>query len=381
VGVSSGSSWAGSPATGCQRNGYATSDSDEESDAGDVGRRPYVERMLDVEARGPRKSVVKSKSKKPVGKPTREPQFRNWCFTWNNYPVGVQDILKDDFETKSKVTYYVYKPEVGAEGTRHIQGVVFFKCARSLGGVRRLAGGRAHWEPIRGTADQAIGYVEKEATADRGAGFGLVSFGTRPSGRGNGQGTRSDLGAVGDLIKGGFGARSVFTQYPSAFLRYSGGIEKACGMYSKPRREATEVHWYFGPTGCGKSHEAQEVGIAKRKVDAEGDDDVYWKDPTSKWWDGYHSQTTVIVDDYRCDFCTFAALLRLCDKYPLQLQVKGSTCHFTSSVIIITAPRSPEEMWGHRTVEDMQQLLRRIAVIKEFLPDRVIKVHKGPDME
>ena len=338
-----------------------------ESDGSGGGRKrklSVAERMLDLEA-GESGVKRKRKSGRKPGQ-TRDAQFRNWCFTWNNYPAEVVAILKVDFEEKSKVSFYTYKPEIGAEGTRHIQGVVFFKCARSLGGVRKLAGGKAHWEPMRGTADEAIRYVEKEATADGGAGFGVISFGERRSGRGNGQGSRSDLGAVGALVKGGFGIRAIFEEHPSTFLRYHGGIERAVSLYPKSRNIKTKVLWYFGGTGSGKSFEAKAFAESKGKTDEPSNDYVYYKDPTSKWWCGYHQQTTVIIDDYRCDFCTFASLLRLFDEYPMSIEMKGSSTQFNSGFVIVTAPRPPDEMWGHRTSEDLGQLMRRIDVIKRF---------------
>jgi len=334
------------------------------SGSGRKRKRSVAERMLDLEA-GESGVKRKRKSGRKPG-PSRDAQYRNWVFTWNNYPADAREILKDDFEKKSKCTFYAYKPEISASGTRHLQGVIFFKCARSLGGVRKLACGKAHWERMQGTADEAVGYVEKEATADPGAGFGLVSFGSRPSGRGNGQGSRSDLGAVGVAIKGGFSIREIFEEHPSTFLRYHCGIERAVNLYPKSRNSKTQVFWYYGGTGSGKSFEAKAFADSKGKIDEPSDDIVFYKDPSSKWWCGYHQQTTVIIDDYRCDFCTFASLLRLFDEYPMSIEMKGSSTQFNSSFIIVTAPRPPDEMWGHRTSEDLGQLMRRIDVIKRF---------------
>jgi len=334
------------------------------SGSGRKRKRSVAERMLDLEA-GESGVKRKRKSGRQPG-PSRDPQFRNWVFTWNNYPADVVAVLENDFQKKSKVSYYTFKPEISASGTRHIQGVVFFKCARSIGGVRKLAGGKAHWEAMRGTADEAIRYVEKEASTDRGAGFGIISFGERRSGRGNGQGSRSDLGAVGALVKGGCGIRAIFEEHPSTFLRYHGGIERAISLYPKERTRKTRVLWYYGGTGSGKSFEAKAFAESKRKIDEPCNDYVYYKDPTSKWWCGYHQQTTVIIDDYRCDFATFASVLRLFDEYPMSIEMKGSSTQFNSEYIIVTAPRPPDEMWSSRTVEDLQQLMRRIDVIKQF---------------
>uniref|UniRef100_UPI004048ADC4 RNA helicase domain-containing protein n=1 Tax=Polynucleobacter sp. TaxID=2029855 RepID=UPI004048ADC4 len=88
---------------------------------------------------------------------------------------------------------------------------------------------------------------------------------------------------------------------------------------------------------------------------------AYWKPPTTKWWDGYDGESDIIIDDYRRDFCTFADLLRLLDRYPLQVEVKGGTINFNAKRIFITTPKSIENTWEGRTAEDIDQLKRRVT--------------------
>jgi len=143
----------------------------------------------------------------------------------------------------------------------------------------------------------------------------------------------------------------------------------AIELHSSARSFKTEVYWYYGPTGTGKSRAAN--------VEAPH---AYWKSPVDKWWDGYSGQEDVIVDDYRRDLCTFATLLRLFDRYPLRVEYKGGSCEFRSKRIFITSPKSPKDTWTEgekpRTDEDIQQLLRRITKIVHFdalvVPERVL---------
>lgn len=74
----------------------------------------------------------------------------------------------------------------------------------------------------------------------------------------------------------------------------------------------------------------------------------------------------MIIDDYRCNFCTFSNLLRLLDRYPQQVECKGGTLQFNAKTIIITAPKHPRVMWGGREDEDLNQLCRRITEIRFF---------------
>lgn len=124
--------------------------------------------------------------------------------------------------------------------------------------------------------------------------------------------------------------------------------------------EAPTVYWFCGPTGTGKSRKAYEL-----THDGEGKS-AYFKSAEHLWWDGYDGVSDVIIDDYRCDFCKFSYLLRLLDRYPVQLNVKGSMIYLRAKLIIITAPQAPDVMWSHRTSEDLAQLTRRITEVRHF---------------
>lgn len=131
-------------------------------------------------------------------------------------------------------------------------------------------------------------------------------------------------------------------------------------LFAKKRNFKTEVFWYHGATGGGKSRRANEENPG-----------AYWKNPTNKWWCGYQQEDCVIIDDYRRDFCTFADLLRLFDFNPLKIETKHGTTEFCSRKIVITSPRDPRNTWAGRTTEELNQLLRRIEhieLIGEELP-------------
>lgn len=288
-------------------------------------------------------------------------QVRHWCFTLNNYLP--EDITICRSLIDNGAIYCCFQPEIGASGTAHIQGFVSFQNGRLLGGVRRAfhrGDGTAtvHLEAMRGTAEQAIEYCSKDDTRDTNADFAFEEYGTRPRPGVGSKGGRSDVLAVGVDIKSGKGKRHVFTEHPDVFIRYHRGIEAAIALVQNdhPRDFKTEVFWYWGPTGTGKS----------RKVSEEVPVDAYWKSPEHSWWDGYYGQEVVVLDDYRCDFCKFSQLLRIFDRYPLQVQVKGSTVQFLAKKIYVTSPRAPLEMWENRNAEDLNQLARRIEHVLHF---------------
>lgn len=273
---------------------------------------------------------------------------RHYVFTWNTYPEDFRQQLAN-----LGAVYLAYQPERGESGTRHLQGVVSFGNPRAFRAVARACTGW-HIDKMRGTIDQAVAYCSKEETRDAEAGFGFTEEGTRPLSAGT-VGGRSDLKQVTALVKAGAGIKRVADELPVSVILFSRGIERLIGLHREPRNHLTQVFWFYGPTGSGKSRAASDA-----------EPGAYWKTPNSQWWDGYEYQEAVIIDDYRTDFCKFNELLRMCDRYPYQVQVKGGTREFTSLRLYITTPKNPRDTWSLRSDEDLGQLTRRITEVRHF---------------
>lgn len=267
---------------------------------------------------------------------------RNYCFTLNNPTVLEIELIKN-YEVK----YQCHQEEIGAEGTRHLQGYVQFTNPVGLQGARRFSL-RAHFERARGTPLQCIEYCSKPESAVPGT---FWETGTRPTG----QGARSDLAAVVAAVKSGASNAQVVEDFGEQFVKFHRGLQTLRYVISAKRDFKTTVKWWHGSTGSGKSRAAFDENP-----------DAYWKDPCNKWWDGYDGEECVVIDDYRRDFCTFSALLRLFDRYPLRLESKGGTISFLARTLIITTPKSPTMTWEGRSDEDIEQLTRRIDEVKEF---------------
>lgn len=278
---------------------------------------------------------------------SRGTRCRHFVFTWNNYP---EDCRAKLVELRPK--FFIYQREVGRNGTKHLQGVICFENARAFSAVARAIRGW-HIEIMRGTIEQAIAYATKEETRDADSGE-PEAFGTRPRNVGR-SGGRSDIDAVAQSIAEGGTVEEISSTYGGEFIKYHRGIERLIGLRFPSRDFKTEIRWYYGATGTGKTRAACDEAV-----------NPYWKNPAHRWWDGYEGQPDVIIDDIRCDFAKFSEWLRLFDRYPVQVEVKGGTRNFISKRIFITAPLRPEEMWQSRTAEDLNQLMRRIEVIKHF---------------
>lgn len=260
-------------------------------------------------------------------------QSRSWCFTLNN-PSGTP-------EWPDAVRYAIYQLERGASGTPHYQGYVEFYGPTRLRSCRELMP-TAHWEPRRGTRDEARDYCRKEDSRIEGP----FEFGVWRTG---GQGKRNDLATVKEKIDEGADMCAIAEEHFSAFVRYNRGLTLYATIKGPRRNFPTTGIFLLGPTGTGKSKWCMDF-----------DSSAYWKMP-GKWWDGYTGQKTVILDDFY-GWLPYHDLLRLLDRYPLSVEVKGSTVPFIAETIIITS-NSHYTKWykDERIKDDMSALERRIS--------------------
>lgn len=87
----------------------------------------------------------------------------NWIFTWNNPDlVNGPGILHNLLDTKV-ARYVVYQLEEGELGTTHYQGYIEFVQKKTLVACKKLLP-NAHWEPRRGSPEEAAAYCKKEET-------------------------------------------------------------------------------------------------------------------------------------------------------------------------------------------------------------------------
>ena len=174
------------------------------------------------------------------------------------------------------------------------------------------------------------------------------------------QGARNDIEVCAKMICEGIDLSTVANEHPVAYIKFHKGFTALASARIPKRNFKTEVFWYYGPTGTGKSHSAR----------AEAGDDVFYKMGGNRWWDGYVGQSDVIIDDFRKDLCPFHELLRLFDKYPHRIEYKGGSCEFVAKRIWVTCHKSPSELFVDATTgverEDLGQLLRRLTVVRRF---------------
>lgn len=282
-----------------------------------------------------------------------ERMSRNWIFTLNNYTPEEEQQLDIDLRDPSKTILGVVGREVGERGTPHLQGYVELRkrCSRVALQETLQALKRAHLEFRRGRRDQAIKYCKKEND--------FKVYGEIPNEKESEEKlTNSEIREI--AMYGGSRAvardeRATLHQIKFARLL----LEEM-----EPQRDAENeitVYWYYGATGIGKSRRARWEALTEY-----GEDEVYRKAEPSKWFNGYDRHKAVIIDDYRDSWWIFTEVLRLLDRYPTQVEVKGGMRQWVPEKIWVTSAHSPRELYKG-VGEDIQQLVRRCTIIEEMV--------------
>lgn len=278
---------------------------------------------------------------------------RRWCFTLNNPDAPL------DFSIHPLVRYASWQKETGESGTPHYQGYIQTTRSCRLSQLKQIIPG-AHFEAQRASDDDdAIAYTRKE----EGRIDGPFEYGTRLK-----QGQRSDLAAVKEMIDGGATEAEVAEEHFSSFVRYHKSFTYYRMIKAKPRSQAPEVYVLYGGTGVGKSHWVRE-----RFPNA------FWLSrPTGKtlWWDGYTGQSCIIIDEFY-GWIKYDYLLRLCDKNPLKLEIKGGFVECQASIICFTSNTRPD-FWYKVGV--WQAFVRRVTYWQHWYEERKFNCTKTYDV-
>lgn len=257
-------------------------------------------------------------------------QSKRWCFTLNNPGTVIPNF--------TKVRYGIYGREIGASGTPHLQGFVVFRTNQRYNALREWLPG-AHFEPARGTSQQASDYCKKDGD--------WTEEGDCPEDRIR-DGKRRWAAAIASARAG-----TIESDDPEIFVRYNGfcmreapravaALDDVCGL------------WIQGPPGCGKSHMVRQYGPVFDKQ-------------ISNWWCGYKSEPIVLLDDVTPDNFKFIAsnMLRWADKYPCNVQVKGGAMCIRPKLIVVTSNF------------DISACMYELSVNYEAMKRRFVQVYKS----
>lgn len=249
-------------------------------------------------------------------------------------------VPRDDWEPclPSGAAWIIGQPELGESGYRHWQLMVSFPAKKSLAQVKECFGLQGmHAEPTRSAAAET--YVRKEETRD-GEPF---EFGSRVFRRSS----STDWERVKTLAQRG----ELDLVPPDIYVRYYRTLQCIAADHDQPVSLEKHVVVYYGSTGTGKSRRAfEEAGSL-----------CYVKDPRSKFWCGYRGESSVVFDEFRGGI-DVSHMLRWLDRYPVRVELKGSSAPLKAEKIWITSNLHPSEWYPELDGETKKALLRRLEI-------------------
>ena len=304
----------------------------------------------------------------PVEFPTKKkPRCRRWCFT--EHDVEKYSEYSRKFDAK-KMRFLIAQVEVAPKTNKlHIQGYCEFYTPKRLTEVKKCLNSQSvHLEPAQGDADANIAYCSKKESKH-------PDYDTLILGEPAVAGKRYDLEAVYQMIKEGKSEYEIMDAAPKVFAKYHKAIHKMRGLYIEKNLDhwrPIDVEVFYGPTRSGKTRRCYE-SVANP-------DDVFKltiKQSGNVWFDGYHGQKVLIIDDFYGQI-KVSYLLQLLDNYKQQLEVKGSHVWAQWDKIYITSNSHPED-WYHGWAGIPEEVADAIGMRIKSITEVVRKIPKRPN--
>jgi len=295
-----------------------------------------------------------------VLKGVRAQRSRNYCFTINF--KGEEDENGVELEPVTALTpvedlwdqwvkYCRWQLELSETNTLHYQGYVELKDAMTLAAVKAIPGlERAHFEPRKGSADQADAYCDKEESRVDGS----WTFGKKSQ-----QGKAAASTSVKRLLDDGAPMERVQEDHFGFWLHNYRALAEYKRGKIQPRDFKSTVLLFVGPSGVGKTTLMHKIGKAIGSV---------YIAPGSKgsgcYFDGYDHQDVFILDEFDGGSMRPTFFNLLCDAFPCELPVHGRAGHqMTSRYILIGSNYAPKFWWKNRSAAQVVQTTRRIDAV------------------
>jgi len=253
---------------------------------------------------------------------------RNYCFTSYEHDGGlIWERAGERWAAPTGISYIIWGNEVcPTTGRAHKQGYLELTGPLGLSGVKRLlATNSIHLETRKGTAAQAIEYCKKDGDWEE-------------HGEAKAQGKRSDLEAIKKHIDKGMSSLEIAEAHWPKWVIYRRSFDEYRTLKGldevRDKSNAPKVIYIHGPSGCGKTRFAIEAGATC--VDFNG-----------KFMLNYNGEKTVLFDDVDRDmFPNRSVMLRLLDRYPMKVEIKGGSVQWLATTIYMTSNYSLTDlMW------------------------------------
>lgn len=289
-----------------------------------------------------------------------EVRSRGWCLTlWTDEQL--------EYFKRSGYQYLCYAPETCPEsGKFHWQAYVYYRSQKKIKTLWRECPD-CRIKPAKGSPEQNRTYVFGPYDKDgkhKDANPEAKELGEMPS-----QGKRNDLKEFQKAIAAGVRGRALNddhletrAKYPKLeqLLCYEEDAEFAKEQYNMGGKPEVHVRW--GEAGTGKTRYVYET---------HGVDNVYTpeiKKDGQMWWNGYTGQSVILLDEFTGQLA-WEKLLRLLDRYPMQLETKGGMVWRKATHIYITSNYPPERWYGDLKMAPLLRRLTSVTEVTESAPE------------
>lgn len=271
---------------------------------------------------------------------------RNYVFTLNNPTDEDQDVVYGLHTLDPHLVYAVVGMEVGDSGTPHFQGFLCFSQPKSLKQMREIFD-RAHYEPKRGTFQQAADYCKKDGNWYE---HGELPMDQDKRGAAGKEAFEEMMRETIELVREG--------NYKDINPQMTTHIKACEYRVLKEQQQARNLttidgdmphEWYYGPAGTGKSRKAREENPQ-----------AYLK-MCNKWWDGYAGEDVVLIEDFDATHACLGHHMKIwSDRYAYKCEVKNGTIDVRPKKIIVTSNYHPTDIWTDQ--KTLGPILRRFNI-------------------
>lgn len=263
-------------------------------------------------------------------------------WTLNNYSPEEVELTRKLLSTAS---YGIFGYEIASTGTPHLQCYGFWKKERTLYSVNRILKRASKVQFANGSAEQNRTYCSKDDNFEE---FGKISY----------QGERTDIEVFRDAIFSGLSEYELIMSFASMMAKYDRFYQRCRNIYLQKevaKKNTPEITVLVGNPGTGKT----------RYIYDNNDHDEIYKleigdgSSGSLFWDGYNGQDVILIDDFHNNI-KLDYMLRLLDRYPMRLQIKGGVTYRCASKIYITSNLTVDQWYPNCRDIHRRAIARRI---------------------
>jgi hypothetical protein len=250
--------------------------------------------------------------------------------------------------------YICYGLEVApTTGNKHIQGYIQLKDRKKFTFLHEYFDlqkkgklDKFHIEIAKGSVKKNQKYTSKTRDEDAVPNEVWLEYGTPTK-----QGKRTDLTDLKEKLREDPKALRELMEddvVSTQQMRFIEGMQKYMFKHRDPKTPP-KIFWLYGSTGKGKTKLVYDSFESICTVS-----DFKWPG------NFYYQEECLLLDDFREKDIAFHTLLKILDRYPFTLAVKGSFVPLNSPFIVITSPQSIRNTFIE-SFEDVKQLERRIT--------------------